>query len=619
MEGSMDLKKNDTFMIRIEDMSEDGAGIGRMDGYIWFIKDTVIGDLVEAGVMKQKKTYGFARLIRVAEPSPFRVEPRCPVARACGGCQLQAMDYQEQLRFKERKIYNNLKRIGGLDRLVLPGKGKSALDEKSLSAQGEKSLSALNEKSLSVQDEKSLPGQAGKDTSARPETGGVLEMEPIIGMENPWRYRNKAQFPFGRGKDGRIIYGFYAGRTHSIIETEDCLLGVEENRQILNEIRDYMEECGIAPYEESSHTGLVRHALIRKGFRTGELMVCLVINGDSLPRHQRLVERLLAIPGMTSISFNINKDRTNVILGEKVVHLYGPGYITDYIGEVKYRISPQSFYQVNPVQTEKLYRTALEYAGLTGNETVWDLYCGIGTISLFLAQKAKKVYGVEIVPAAIDDARQNAALNGINNAEFFVGKAEEVLPEQYEKNQVYADVIVVDPPRKGCDAVCLDTIVKMGPEKVVYVSCDSATLARDVKYLEERGYEATRVRGVDQFGWGVHVETVVLLSHKKPDGHINVKVEFGEGEGKVPLDNIAKRAETYKPKERVTYKMIKEYIEAKYGFKVHTAYIAEVKRDLGLPMYDAPNAVEELKQPRKHPTVEKVEAIKDALKHFEVI
>ena len=606
MEGSMDLKKNDTFMIRIEDMSEDGAGIGRMDGYIWFIKDTVIGDLVEAGVMKQKKTYGFARLIRVAEPSPFRVEPRCPVARACGGCQLQAMDYQEQLRFKERKIYNNLKRIGGLDRLVLPGQGKSAQDEKSLSAQGEKSLSALNEKSLSVQDEKSLPGQDGKDPSARPETGGVLEMEPIIGMENPWRYRNKAQFPFGRGKDGRIIYGFYAGRTHSIIETEDCLLGVEENRQILNEIRDYMEECGIAPYEESSHTGLVRHALIRKGFRTGELMVCLVINGDSLPRHQRLVERLLAIPGMTSISFNINKDRTNVILGEKVVHLYGPGYITDYIGEVKYRISPQSFYQVNPVQTEKLYRTALEYAGLTGNETVWDLYCGIGTISLFLAQKAKKVYGVEIVPAAIDDARQNAALNGIDNAEFFVGKAEEVLPEQYEKNQVYADVIVVDPPRKGCDTVCLDTIVKMGPEKVVYVSCDSATLARDVKYLEERGYEVTRVRGVDQFGWGVHVETVVLLSKLNTKQHIEVELNLDE------LDLTAAES-------KATYDEIKAYVLEKHGLKVSSLYISQVKRKCGLDVGQNYNLSkkEDAKVPQCPP--DKEAAIMEALKHFHMV
>ena len=350
------------------------------------------------------------------------------------------------------------------------------------------------------------------------------------------------------------------------------------------------------------------------------------MNGEKLPHAEKLVDKLCKIPGMTSITISVNKSKTNVIMGNEIKLLWGQTYITDYIGNVKYQISPLSFYQVNPVQTEKLYGLALDYADLNGNETVWDLYCGIGTISLFLAQKAKQVYGVEIVPQAIDDARNNAKINDITNAEFYVGKAEEVLPEYYREYQeshggetAHADVIVVDPPRKGCEESLLQTIVDMQPEKVVYVSCDSATLARDVKFLRESGYELKKITPVDQFPNTVHVETVVLLSHKKPDGHINVKVEFGEGEGKVPLDNIAKRAESYKPKERATYKMIKEYIEAKYGFKVHTAYIAEVKRNLGLPMYDAPNAVEELKQPRKHPTAEKVEAIKDALKHFEVI
>ena len=562
----MDWKKNDVFQVRIEDMSDTGEGIGKTDGFIWFVKDAVIGDVVEAKVMKTKKSYGFARLIQVLEPSACRVTPRCPSARQCGGCQLQAMSYEEQLRFKENKVRNNLSHIGGLTE---------------------------------------------------------IPMEPIIGMDEPWRYRNKAQFPFGKDKDGRIITGFYAGRTHAIIEQEDCLLGVEENQPILDCIRGFMEEYHIAPYEEELHKGLVRHVLIRKGFATEELMVCLVLNGDvkKLKAPEVLVERLVKLfpSHMASISCSINREKTNVIMGKEIVNLHGPGYITDYIGNVCYRISPLSFYQVNPVQTQKLYGTALEYAGLTGEETVWDLYCGIGTISLFLAQKAKKVYGVEIIPQAIDDARANAKLNHFENVEFFVGKAEEVLPEQYEKNQVYADTIVVDPPRKGCDSVCLDTIVKMAPEKVVYVSCDSATLARDVKYLGERGYEVKRVKTVDMFPWSGHVETVVLLSHKKADSYIHIDVEFGEGEGKIPVDSIAKRAEAYKPKEKVTYKMIKEYIEAKYGFKVHTAYIAEVKRNLGLPMYDAPNAVEELKQPRKHPTVEKVEAIKDALKHFEVI
>ena len=595
----MDWKKNDVFQTIIEDMSDSGEGIGKTDGFTWFIKDAVIGDRVEAKAMKVKKSYGFARLLQVLEPSDKRIAPLCPVARQCGGCQIQAMDYQEQLRFKENKVCSNLRRIGGLEHLIFRD------EEGSLRNEEDGTTNALRK-------EESIES-------------GAISVYPIMGMENPWRYRNKAQFPFGRSRDGRIIAGFYAGRTHSIIETEDCLLGVRENSTILQCIREHMEQYKIEPYDEANHRGLVRHVLIRKGFRTGELMVCLVLNGEvkALTEADVLVERLRGLFGdgtaVTSISVSINREKTNVIMGSRIVNLFGPGYITDYIGNVKYRISPLSFYQVNPVQTEKLYSTALEYAELTGKETVWDLYCGIGTISLFLAQKAKQVYGVEIVPQAIEDARANARLNGMDNVSFFVGKAEEVLPEQYEKHQVYADVIVVDPPRKGCDTVCLDTIVKMGPKRVVYVSCDSATLARDVKYLGERGYQVEKVRCCDMFGHSTHVETVVLLSHKKADSYIHIDVEFGEGEGKIPVDSIAKRAEAYKPKEKVTYKMIKEYIEAKYGFKVHTAYIAEVKRNLGLPMYDAPNAVEELKQPRKHPTPEKVEAIKDALRYFAVI
>lgn len=481
----MEWKKNDLFQVKIEDISDTGEGIGKVDGFTWFIKDAVIGDVVEAKVMKTKKSYGFARLMRVVEPSSCRVEPLCPVARQCGGCQLQAMDYKEQLKFKENKVLNNLRRIGGFTQLQM------------------------------------AEGSEAGDAAAGGIAADGIAVYPIIGMENPWRYRNKAQFPFGRNKDGKIITGFYAGRTHAIIESEDCLLGVQENQTILECIRSYMEEYKIRPYDEESHSGLVRHVLIRRGFKTGELMVCLVINGTvkQLKATDVLVERLVKLfngeSRMVSISCSINREKTNVIMGKEIVNLYGPGYITDYIGNVQYRISPLSFYQVNPVQTERLYGTALEYAGLTGDETVWDLYCGIGTISLFLAQKAKKVYGVEIVPQAIDDARANAALNGMDNVEFFVGKAEEVLPEQYAKNQVYADVIVVDPPRKGCDSECLDTIVKMGPKRVVYVSCDSATLARDLKYLGERGYRLEKVRAVDMFPGSVHVETVCSLTRVK--------------------------------------------------------------------------------------------------------
>ena len=558
----MEFRKNDIVTLEIVDCGTDGEGIGKADGFTVFVKDAVIGDTVTAKIMKAKKNYGYGRLMEILNASPYRVEPVCPSARQCGGCQLQAVSYEEQKVFKEKKLRGHLERIGGFTN---------------------------------------------------------LPMEPLIGMDEPYHYRNKAQFPVGRNKEGKIVTGFYAGRTHAIIENRDCALGIPENKDVLDRVIAHMEKYNIAPYDEVTGKGLVRHIFVRYGFFTGELMVCLIINGQDLPHQRELVEKLCEIPGMTSISLNMNKKRSNVILGDKVKTIWGKEYITDKIGDISYEISPLSFFQVNPQQTWKLYSKALEYADLHGEETVWDLYCGIGTISLFLAQKAKFVRGVEIVPAAIEDAKRNAQINHIENVEFFVGKAEEVLPREYEKNGVYADVIVVDPPRKGCDAMLLKTILKMQPKRVVYVSCDSATLARDLRFLCDNGYELKKVCGVDQFPQTVHVETVVLLSHKKPDGHINVKVEFGEDEGKVPLDNIAKRAEEYKPKERVTYKMIKEYIEAKYGFKVHTAYIAEVKRDLGLPMYDAPNAVEELKQPRKHPTPEKVEAIKDALRYFAVI
>ncbi len=452
------MKKNDIVTVTIEDMSSEGLGVGRSNGLTLFVKDTIIGDVAEVKVMKMKKTYGFARLMRLIELGTDRIEPPCPSAKQCGGCQIQAMSYEAQLRFKENKVRNNLVRIGKFE---------------------------------------------------------DPPMEPIIGMQEPFRYRNKAQFPIGTDREGRLIAGFYAGRTHAIIECCDCLLGMPVNEQILEQVLAHMERYHIMPYDEKSGKGLVRHVMTRIGFATGQIMVCIVINGDALPREKELIASLTQIPGMTSIMLNINKENTNVIMGRKGKLLWGQEYIEDTIGDVRFRISPLSFYQVNPRQTEKLYGKALEYAGLTGEETVWDLYCGIGTISLFLAQKAKHVYGVEIVPEAIRDAKQNAELNGMKNAEFFVGKAEDVLPEKYEKEGISADVIVVDPPRKGCEESVLTTMVKMQPKRIVYVSCDSATLARDLKYLCERGYRLERVCPVDMFGNSVHVETVCLLSHKQ--------------------------------------------------------------------------------------------------------
>ncbi len=484
----MSYQKNDIITVTIEDMGTEGEGIGKVDGFTLFVKDAVIGDTVEAKIMKSKAHYAYARLEKVLQPSPFRVQPQCAFHRQCGGCQIQALSYEKQLAFKQDKIRNNLIRIGGFAPEFIDG-----------------------------------------------------VMEPIVGMEEPFHYRNKAQYPVGTDKDGNPITGFYAGRTHSIIANTDCSLGAKENQAILECILDYMKKNRVSAYDETTGKGLVRHVLIRTGFTSGEIMVCLVINyrgeknqKEFLPRQQELLDALQQIPGMKSISVSINTEKTNVIMGKEIHTLWGTDTISDTIHvrdmeqqgypctgqELTFHISPLSFYQVNPVQTEKLYSLALSYAGLTGKETVWDLYCGIGTISLFLAQKAGRVYGVEIIPQAIDDARENAIRNNLSNASFFVGKAEEVLPQFYEQqssgeaqetDMLHPDVIVVDPPRKGCDEACLSTMLKMAPSRIVYVSCDSATLARDLKILCDGGYEIKKVRGVDQFGHTVHVEVATLL------------------------------------------------------------------------------------------------------------
>lgn len=450
------VQKNEEFNLTIEDMSDDGSGIGRRSGFVWFVKDSVVGDVVRVRATKVLKNYGYARVMEILTPSKHRVIERCPVAHECGGCTLQMLDYKEQLRLKEEKVMNALTRIGG------------------------------------------IPAEE-------------INMKPIFGMDDPWRYRNKAQFPIGKSRDGRIIAGFYASRSHRIVECADCLLGVRENQKILGVIISFMEEYGIEPYDERTGEGLVRHVLIRKGFASGEILVCLVINGHRLPHSDDLVGRLMLIPGMKSISLSVNTQRTNVIMGTEILPLAGEPSIEDSIAGIRYRISPLSFYQVNPVQTEKLYGTALAYANLKGGETVWDLYCGIGTISLFLAQKAGKVRGVEIIPDAVHDARMNAELNHMDNVEFFVGRAEEVLPREYREHGEKADVIVVDPPRKGCDPSLLDTMLQMAPKRIVYVSCNPSTLARDLRILIDGGYRLRKVRCCDMFPMGMHVETVAAL------------------------------------------------------------------------------------------------------------
>ncbi len=481
----------------------------------------------------------------------------CPVADKCGGCSWINKPYVEQLKNKEKQ----------LKELLAP----------------------------------------------------FCKVEGVIPMEHPEHYRNKVHAVFGENRYHDAISGIYEQKSHRIVPVDSCLIENAKADEIIVSIRGLLKSFHIRPYNEDTGYGLLRHVLIRTGHVTGQIMVVLVLASPILPSKNNFVKALLKLhPEITTVVINVNNRNTSMVLGDKEHVIYGKGYIEDELCGKRFRISPRSFYQVNPVQTEILYGKALEYAGLTGKETVVDAYCGTGTIGMIASDKAAKVIGVELNADAVRDARNNAKANQIRNIQFYQNDAGKFLVEMTGQG-AKVDVVLMDPPRSGSTEEFMNSVAQIGPERIVYVSCNPETLVRDLKYFKKKGYRVAKGVGVDMFPFTEHVETVVLLSHKKPDGHINVKVEFGEGEGKVPLDNIAKRAEEYKPKERVTYKMIKEYIEAKYGFKVHTAYIAEVKRNLGLPMYDAPNAVEELKQPRKHPTAEKVEAIKDALKHFEVI
>ena len=482
-------------------------------------------------------------------------------AKNCGGCPLLGLDYAEQLKQKEEKV-------------------------------------------------RALVGKYGP-------------VHPIRGMEQPYHYRNKVISTFATGWGGKLTSGIYAANSHKVLPVESCLLQDEVLDKTMQAVRAAANACRYQPYDEDKGTGLVRHCLLRRGVATGQVMVVLVTAQPVLPGAKNFVKALLAEAAqrgvtVTTVVQNVNSRKTSVVLGEAEKVLYGKGFILDTLCGKTYAISPRSFYQINHAQTEVLYDLAVEAAKLTGKEVVLDAYCGIGTIGLTAADHAKQVVGVELNRDAVQDAIGNARHNGVKNARFFAADATRWIGEAAAAGEK-ADVIFMDPPREGSTPEFLASVARMAPKRVVYVSCNPVTLARDLATLTKLGYKAEGFTPVDMFPHTEHVETVVLLSHKKADSYIHIDVEFGEGEGKIPVDSIAKRAEAYKPKEKVTYKMIKEYIEAKYGFKVHTAYIAEVKRNLGLPMYDAPNAVEELKQPRKHPTPEKVEAIKDALRYFAVI
>ncbi|MBD8006600.1 23S rRNA (uracil(1939)-C(5))-methyltransferase RlmD [Bacillus norwichensis] len=450
------IKKNDEIDVIFEDLTHDGKGVAKVDGYPLFVANALPGEKAKIKVSKLNKGYGFGRLVDLYERSAFRIEPACPIFADCGGCQLQHLSYEGQLQAKEKQVRDVLERIGKLEN---------------------------------------------------------VKVHPVLGMENPWHYRNKAQVPIGE-HEGGLVGGFYKQRSHEIVDMEACLIQQEENDAVLQKVKSICGEFGIRAYNEKTHKGTLRHIMVRSGKVTGEIMVVLITRTPDIPNRRKLVERIVKeVPGIKSVVQNVNTKRTNVIFGEQTNVLWGEEVIYDYIGDVKFVISARSFYQVNPEQTKVLYDKALEYAGLNGEETVIDAYCGIGTISLFLAQRAKKVYGVEIVSEAIEDARRNAELNDITNVEFEVGEAEKVIPRWYEQG-VKADVLVVDPPRKGCDETLLQTIIEMKPEKVVYVSCNPATLARDLRVLEDGGYETMQVQPVDMFPQSVHVEAVALLQRE---------------------------------------------------------------------------------------------------------
>ena len=566
------MKKGDICEGIIKKVSFPNRGTVELPDGPVIVKNGIPGQKIRFVINKKRKNRLEGRLLEVLSPSPEEVRsPVCGNFPACGGCMYQTMSYEQQLAMKAGQVRELLDRA--------------------------------------IADAGQTDGQGAAD----------YVFEGISGSPREFAYRNKMEFSFGDAcKGGELTLGLHKkGSTYDILTVGDCRLVHPDFNRILLCVLAYFQERGTSYYHKLSHTGYLRHLLIRRGDTTGEILVNLVTTTQEEWDTAPLVQKLLELPlegRIVGILHILNDSLADVVQSDETKILYGQDYFYENLLGLKFKITPFSFFQTNSLGAEVLYQTARDMIGIVQNSTVFDLYSGTGTIAQLLAPVAKEVVGVEIVEEAVEAARENARLNGLDNCRFLAGDVLKVLDEIPEK----PDYLILDPPREGIHPKALPKIIRYGVRRMVYISCKPTSLARDLDLLIRSGYRVERVKCVDMFPQTVHVETVVMLSHKKPDSHINVKVEFGEGEGKVPLKAISERAEAYKPKERVIYKMIKEYIEAKYGFKVHTAYIAEVKRDLGLPMYDAPNAVEELKQPRKHPTAEKVEAIKDALKHFEV-
>ena len=519
MPKTKSYKKNELIILEITDLTEEGQGVGKKDGLVFFVKDSVMGDKVEARILKVKKNYAYAKLEKLLEASPYRITPLCPVAGKCGGCQLQHLSYEKELAWKEDRIAQSLIRIAGIPEEEVRKRGEGILGGKTVRYRNKAQYPVQNGKELHVETEQ-IGENSALDRKEKTAKNCIVDGK---------REGNINSMSVVRKELSGLKMGFYGFHSHRIIETEDCLINSAENPLILNCIKDWAREYKISGYEEETGKGLLRHIFLRKGFSTGEILLCLVLNGKSLPHGKELWERLQDLSfsveesgqvqgSIVGLCVNINEGRGNAILGRETRCLYGKDNIEDKIGELSFSISVPSFYQVNPAQTEKIYGKALEYAALTGEETVWDCYCGIGTISLFLAQKAKQVYGLEIVPEAIENAKKNAEKNGLHNTEFYVGAAEEVLPEWVEGQKRegkdvgnLVDVVSLDPPRKGCDEACLSAVLELSPKRIVYVSCDTGSLARDIKYLREGGYTLEKWVGIDNFPRTGHVECVALL------------------------------------------------------------------------------------------------------------
>ena len=542
------LRRNDVFEMTCENFGQDAQGVCRHEGMAVFVPGLLPGERARVRIVKPEKRYAFGRVEELLVPSPDRSEPFCPIYKRCGGCSCQHMTYDTSLRFKQDQVQQLLARVGGLD-IVVP---------------------------------------------------------PVLGMDEPFAYRNKGAYPVAEQK-GEPVCGFFAPRSHDLIPLppQGCRIQGVDSHLATQAVLAWMKQTGARAYDEATGKGLVRHIMTRST-TSGGLMVVLVATQRQIPQKELLISLLRkAVPGLVSLCLSINNRRTNVILGEEIHCLWGESVMEDTLHGLRFSVSPLSFFQVNPVQTEKLYQLALDFAQLTGNETVVDAYCGAGTISLLLAKKAKKVIGIEIVPEAIENANENAKRNGVTNAEFIVGATEDVLPQLVSEG-MHPDVIVVDPPRKGCDEAVLHAIISCAPRRVVYVSCGAPTLARDAKILVEGGYKAEKVQCVDMFCWTGAVETVMLLSQQKPDDTVHIGLDMDE-------------TQVTKAESKATYAQIQAYVEEKYGFKVSTLYIAQVKQKFGIierECYNAPKS-EDSRQPKCSP--EKEEAIKAALKHFRMI